>query len=609
MQSHIEIYDLCRDFVNDYDTASGGITEQVRLKILGFIRARELNKLCNVRSEFAQYIKGASDHFFLSQVQAFFKKNECFANLQHCRSSAISSFRKSEELCAETNEKLDNFHIDSDQLDPDLRIVIERALEITARLYGDFDDFIGSIPDRIRFTNGACSHRPRSRSQAHRKMRTRLLATVGAVPFLTALGSYYGIPSVRPKVVNYNRVTFVPKSYKTERTIACEPEGNLPLQLAFDDWMKDRLRKFGCDLTSQSTNQRLALLGSQYDSNLKRIGPSYDIPEVSTLDLEAASDTLSYNTVCLLLPHDWFAFLSSIRSPYFLSKEMGGGKYHKFSSMGNGATFALETSIFLVLALALPISEKDRKFISVYGDDIVVPTMFVDLYTRALEFFGFRVNSEKSFTTGPFRESCGEDYYDGTLVTPFYVRTSLALKPDAAHIVNGLVQVSLPEGRLWKRLRAITLQKDLLLVPQSENTTAGVFISTPDAYRLNVLHTFEWQTTFFAYTPKVQVKSGSGARGSFLWHLRAALRKKKNPQLADIKKRALRTSRYDSCVERKFLRKRVHWFGVNPEENQHHLYWWSEYLLSDLPRDSGGEKALSSFYEQMHSKEDRRRRR
>jgi hypothetical protein len=60
--------------------------------------------------------------------------------------------------------------------------------------------------------------------------------------------------------------------------------------------------------------------------------------------------------------------------------------------------------------------------VSVYGDDIIVPTEMSASVMEDLESFGLRVNQNKSYNTGLFRESCGGDFYAGVCVTPVYVR-------------------------------------------------------------------------------------------------------------------------------------------------------------------------------------------
>jgi hypothetical protein len=58
----------------------------------------------------------------------------------------------------------------------------------------------------------------------------------------------------------------------------------------------------------------------------------------------------------------------------------------------------------------------------VYGDDIIVPSLFYEEAVNGLQRIGLIVNLSKSFADGPFRESCGGEYYNGIDVTPVRVR-------------------------------------------------------------------------------------------------------------------------------------------------------------------------------------------
>jgi hypothetical protein len=66
-----------------------------------------------------------------------------------------------------------------------------------------------------------------------------------------------------------------------------------------------------------------------------------------------------------------------------------------------------------------------RKSILVYGDDIIVPSFMAADATQVLEAVGLRVNVSKSFSSGPFRESCGEEFINGVRVTPVRLRMNL----------------------------------------------------------------------------------------------------------------------------------------------------------------------------------------
>jgi hypothetical protein len=77
--------------------------------------------------------------------------------------------------------------------------------------------------------------------------------------------------------------------------------------------------------------------------------------------------------------------------------------------------------------------------VTVFGDDITVPKRYAPYVMLALEYFGLKVNRDKSFHQGLFRESCGTDAYAGNIVTPVYVRTLFPHdKEDAGEAVSSI---------------------------------------------------------------------------------------------------------------------------------------------------------------------------
>lgn len=216
------------------------------------------------------------------------------------------------------------------------------------------------------------------------------------------------------KVVPGNRITFVPKSSQIDRSIAIEPCMNLYLQLGVDGFMRRRLKRWGIDLDDQTKNQELARRGSK---DWMGINPFV------TLDLAAASDSISLEVCRLLLPPQWYNYLLQLRSPY---GEYEGEVfcYQKISSMGNGYTFALESAIFAAIVYGVEKSLHGsfcREDVAIYGDDIIVRKHSSQQVIRMLNLCGFTINPEKSFTEGPFRESCGADWFNGTPVRPVFL--------------------------------------------------------------------------------------------------------------------------------------------------------------------------------------------
>lgn len=517
-------YDICRLYVQDNSSSTNPpLNVYESDKILGWIRSRNVKRLSTVCEYFPGVYSSQERCLFFRQVAAFFKKNAAFSESTSLRRAAFESFMESEVKCSETNARLAKFaelpwlH---DVVYDGFAEVVEKACDICHDVLGDFQTFLGSLPDLVKFTNGATSAKARRYSQAYRKVSLKPHCTRRAQPYLKALALFYGHSGAfRPRVGPSNRVTTVPKNYKTDRTIACEPEGNLVLQLAFDSYAKERLREHGVDLSDQRANQRLAKESSRNGW-------------YATLDLSAASDSVSLNASRYLLPKEWWKYLEDIRSPMGSWKEFLGNESHiysKISSMGNGATFCLETLIFYALCRAV-VGCDGR--VLVYGDDLIVPVEHVNRVCQTLHFFGFSVNQEKSFTDGLFRESCGRDWFDGKDVTPFYIRSQNTMQIEYCHLVNGLASRALPQGLLAEFLRDLVEAYSLPLVPFNYSTIAGVWVDPYTAHReklvrMNLTNSTDndvspWVPYFFGYEVKDRVRVVADSRTLFLWHLDAA---------------------------------------------------------------------------------------
>lgn len=221
----------------------------------------------------------------------------------------------------------------------------------------------------------------------------------------------------RPKAVRIEvakgKLQFVPKNSKIHRPIVVEPTLNGMCQKGIGSYIKQRLRKFGVDLRTQERNRSLARKGS-LDGR------------TATIDLSSASDTIAYVAVMDLLPFGWFDLLANCRTGTVNYGDQTI-ELEKFSSMGNGYTFELETLIFYSVAVStcnvLGVRTND---VTCFGDDIIVPTEVVALLYEVLDYLGFLVNEEKSFIEGPFRESCGADWFKGIDIRPFYLREKVS---------------------------------------------------------------------------------------------------------------------------------------------------------------------------------------
>jgi hypothetical protein len=172
--------------------------------------------------------------------------------------------------------------------------------------------------------------------------------------------------------------------------------------------MRKKLKRVGINLEDQSLNQGLAMFGSI---------PNMDDDPYVTIDLSSASDSVSIELCRYMLPPDWFDFMNQIRSSCYMIEGLKT-PYEKFTTMGNGFCFPLETLLFASLChTASTVMSKPSDF-SVYGDDIIVRRSVADRVLDLLRICGFKANREKTFLSGPFRESCGADWFEGVDVRP-----------------------------------------------------------------------------------------------------------------------------------------------------------------------------------------------
>lgn len=212
--------------------------------------------------------------------------------------------------------------------------------------------------------------------------------------------------------IEYGKLQFVPKDAKKYRTITVEPVLNTLFQQGIGRAVRKRLKKAGLDLDTQERNKALARLGSESDS-------------LATIDLSSASDTIATQLVAFLLPEDWFVLMSLARTKT-VTYEGLLIPLEKFSTMGNSFTFELESLIFWALSQSV-LRFLDLRFtdLAVYGDDIIVPSAAYPLLELILAFCGFTVNADKSFVKGPFRESCGGDFFLGIDIRPWFCKDQL----------------------------------------------------------------------------------------------------------------------------------------------------------------------------------------
>lgn len=263
------------------------------------------------------------------------------------------------------------------------------------------------------------------------------------IPFARSIMGSRWADSVRSfDVVEGNVFFTVPKTAKTDRGCAKEPLLNMFLQKGIGSVLRSKLAVAGCNLNDQSVNQDMA-------RRAQRDG-------LATIDLSMASDLISSALVYRLLPPRWFELLDLARSKKTTLPDGSVVDVEKFSSMGNGFTFELESLIFLSIARTI-VPRSRWNDVNVYGDDIIVPAEHASQVVELLETFGLVVNRSKTFLAGRFYESCGSDYFDGKNVRPFYLKELPKGIVPQLPIANKLRQYSIIDGGCDARWRPLWL--------------------------------------------------------------------------------------------------------------------------------------------------------
>lgn len=207
----------------------------------------------------------------------------------------------------------------------------------------------------------------------------------------------------------------VPKNAKTMRSCAKEPSLNAFYQRAYGEILARRLERAGYSFEhAKEIHVQVARLASITGL-------------FATLDLRSASDTVCAALVRAAFPPAWYEVLDSLRAHYTridepIVERQQWHRLEKFSSMGNGFTFEVEMTLFTAIILTECPGLQPGRTMWVWGDDIIVPTHLAQRVESALTFCGFTINTEKSFVDGPFRESCGGDFWDGEAVRPYYLK-------------------------------------------------------------------------------------------------------------------------------------------------------------------------------------------
>ena len=208
----------------------------------------------------------------------------------------------------------------------------------------------------------------------------------------------------------------VPKSYKGPRLIASEPISAQYVQQGIMQEIRKCLKRtplrHSIDFTSQEPSREMVLTASR------------DL-DFSTIDLSSASDRLSCAVVESIFRTN-FSFLEKLnaaRTPS-VAIELDDNKsvieLKKFAAQGAAFTFPVQSIVYAIIVGGVLLADDPSARLSdifrkvrVYGDDMIVPSHVFRRVCSALEALQLKVNGDKSFHQGSFRESCGMDAFGG----------------------------------------------------------------------------------------------------------------------------------------------------------------------------------------------------
>jgi hypothetical protein len=224
------------------------------------------------------------------------------------------------------------------------------------------------------------------------------------------------------------RVVLVPKTLKSPRVIAIEPCCMQYTQQGIRDYLYDSLESYWLtsghiNFRDQSVNQKLAMESSMTG-------------RLATIDLSDASDRVPRD-----LALEMFRANPDLRDSIDACRsrraQLPDGRLvsplRKFASMGSALCFPVEAMYFYTVCVVallknnnLSVSSRNINYVTrdlyVYGDDIIVPSTSAIAVLEHLQKYNCKVNTNKTFVSGSFRESCGVDAYSGYPVTPVYLR-------------------------------------------------------------------------------------------------------------------------------------------------------------------------------------------
>lgn len=307
-----------------------------------------------------------------------------------------------------------------------------------------------------------------------------------------------------------SKLKFVPKNITKLRSISMEPA---TLQYLQQGCMKSLYAFFK---SNKTLNRILKLEDQSQNKSFAYHGSITN--EYATIDLSHASDSVNWVLTQKLFCRvpKLLKWLRCTRSTHTLLPNGVEQKLFKFAPMGSALCFPIESLIFAAIAkLSIQLSKEEaldrdnvtgirntNTYFTVYGDDIIIPKYAADKCLYLLRLFGFTPNEEKSYIDGPFKESCGGNYFCGHDITPikftpkFSRDFPLGVSPEAYTALCSYANLAHERGLYLFRLYCIRLLFEAGIKPlfvDSYTEAPGIYSPTPTNFHLKKVYSKRYQ--------------------------------------------------------------------------------------------------------------------
>lgn len=315
---------------------------------------------------------------------------------------------------------------------------LQRTCDIISSLFGDFGSEMDhrGVSERPKHGTGRVSNLAKNHTKYDFSVWPSKLDRIFPYDLYAThdLGySAYNDDRFSKVLMNHehpSKLIAVPKTMSGPRLIGSEPNYHQWIQQLVLRQIETRIKgtplKHCVSFGNQMPNRELAISSS--------IDGYY-----TTVDLKNASDRLSSWTVERALRGN-ISFLERVHAcrTRTMKGTLRGSPFvirlKKCFTQGSACTFPVQTVIYSMVAIAANIITNGRRVnyssitraareTRVFGDDIIVPTHVLPKLLEILSFLQLKVNLNKTFHKGKFRESCGIDAFDGVNVTPARLRS------------------------------------------------------------------------------------------------------------------------------------------------------------------------------------------